>query len=398
VSTTRPLLCLAAAVFFAASCAPINDDIPIDLDITELDFAEPNTWARPILDYIEAAEDAGYENFETAIHAMAVFEDSLYIGYGDATLNLGRIFPIEPRYWVDPSTPDDVRADFVLDEEQIHRYRLGHDRLLVPGTDATKDAWIGNAYQLVEGEQWTKSRTLIDALHVQDIGMIDDIIYACGSGADQPNYNEGLISAQLWRSSDGGLEYELVDGIQNPLAPRDTRFTNLLVLDGELYLFGYQLDFDSQIGAFPAYKLSADELVEVGGFTQVFVNFTQSLTKSTGIIAGVDVAGTVRNKTWRFSADGLESMRSMDGRTLIATAPTDDGRTLFLYYQTNTYPIPTQGPWDIGVAITSDGRELSVLLNTTIDRMPTSLAWWRGGIYIGLETGRVVRSVGRVPN
>ncbi len=143
-----PLLLLCAV---ASAYEPVPEEPPSPADIAELTFGEPSTWARPIDDYIEVnAAELGHDDFLQGIHDLHVFQDRLYFGYGDANLNLGQVTPIEIRRWTEPLSGA-WEAEFIVDEEQIDRFRSAGDTLVVPGADATEDAWIGNAYTLHEG-------------------------------------------------------------------------------------------------------------------------------------------------------------------------------------------------------------------------------------------------------
>ena len=65
-------------LFFTFSCTNPK------FDNTDLIF-----WGNPIEDYIESATSI-FTDFEKGISSLEVFEDILFIGYGDASVNVGQ--------------------------------------------------------------------------------------------------------------------------------------------------------------------------------------------------------------------------------------------------------------------------------------------------------------------
>jgi hypothetical protein len=84
-------------------------------------FAPAKPWSAPIADYLAVGEANFPDGFTRSITALAVSdpdgdgprESLLWIGYGDATRNLGTKTPIEFRYFVSPEDPG-FRAARVL--------------------------------------------------------------------------------------------------------------------------------------------------------------------------------------------------------------------------------------------------------------------------------------------
>ena len=200
-----PLLPALLLTLLIVGCPPDPepDPEPVVPDITELEFEDFSTWAWPIEDYIEAgvAEHGAESQFMTDIHDLHVFADKLYVGYGDATVNMGRVFPIDVRAWTSPE-PEALVSEFVTDEEQIDRYRSQGDILTIPGIDATEDAWLGSVYAKPSGKAWFKSRTLKQGVHVHDCITFGGAWYAVGSGATQAEWTASNIHSLLWKSTD----------------------------------------------------------------------------------------------------------------------------------------------------------------------------------------------------
>jgi hypothetical protein len=96
-------------------------------------FGAPQAWATPIADYLAAGEaEVKSLAFLRGIHDLASYEGQLYLGFGDANLNLGRIFPIDFRAFTDPSDAT-AHGELVTDEEQLDRYRRVGPDLLMAG-------------------------------------------------------------------------------------------------------------------------------------------------------------------------------------------------------------------------------------------------------------------------
>ncbi len=160
----RPLRLLPLILLLACPAEPPADEdpepTPYPTDPSTLSFEAPTAWDVPIQDYLDAGEaELGHTDFLRGLHALDVYDDRLYFGFGDANLNLGRVFPVEVRAYSDDS-PGAWSSEFTTDEEQVDRFRRSNDGLLVPGIDATEDAWLGNVYATFPGVPWFKSRTV----------------------------------------------------------------------------------------------------------------------------------------------------------------------------------------------------------------------------------------------
>ncbi len=382
------------------ACTPTPDtgatglDDPGWPDIQEVTLAAPELWAEPIADYIATnAEELGHDDFLQGVHELYPFDGRLYIGYGDANLNLGRVTPIELRAWESLDDPDAWISELVVDEEQVDHFRSTDDTLLLPGVDATEDDLLGNVYTLSPGGDWSKSRTLEYAWHVHDIAAIGDTLYACGSGGTLDDYDESDVNAYVWRSDDDGETFVIDQAYDHPDPPGDNRFTNLLVVDDTLHVFGYASDLSS-INRFHAFALGADGLETVSGLSRVFVTRTESLAPDRGLLVGVSVGTVLTWRAWTVGAEGVEVASALDGLTILDLLPIDDGRTLVLAVEGNEYPSPTDGPWQAVVGVTTDGAALDTVLSWETDRWPESAAWFEGSLLVGMADGTVWRAEG----
>ena len=363
-------------------------------DIDEVAFEAPVPWASPIDDYIAInTEELGHPDFLQGVHELYPFEDRLYIGYGDANLNLGRTTPIELRYWEGLDDATDVAHDFIVDEEQVDHFRTASDTLLLPGVDATEDDLLGNVYALPSGGAWSKSRTLEYAWHVHDIAALGDTLYACGSGGTIEDYESSDVNAYVWRSDDGGETFVIDQAYDHPDPPGDNRFTGLLTVDDALHVFGYASD-TSSINRFHAFTLGADGLDELGGLSRVFVTRTQSLSESQGLLVGVSVGTVLTWRAWTLAGGEAEVASALDGITILDLLAMDDARTLVLAIEGNEYPASSEGPWQAMVGITSDASSLETLVSWEVESFPESVAWYQGSLLVGMADGSVWRAEG----
>ncbi len=361
-------------------------------DIEELTFGAFEPWAEPIEDWIiNQRLSLGHMEFNRAITDLIVWDDRLWFGYGDATLNLG---PVDLRHFTEPE-PEAVAWDFTTDEEQVDQYRHLGEVLAVPGVDATEDGLMGNAYTLSPGGSWYKSRTLEMAWHVHDIAVLDDVVYACGSGGTLDDYNNSTVKALFFRSQDGGRTFETVAQIPHPDPPGDHRFTHLLAVGDAVYALGYRSDLQV-INGFVAFRQDADGFAPYADWPYFFVTHTASLTSDLGLVVGVDVSSDPL--TWgclmATPDSGFSPAAICEGKTVLDVEPLGDGRALLLYLSGDAYPVDVIGPWEVGVGLTTDGTDLTELTSQTLETMPDSIAFWRGSLYLGMSNGQVWHSPG----
>jgi len=383
-----------------AACNPTPDSadtaaaVATYPDIQAVIFEAPVPWGRPIDDYIEInTEDLGHSDFLHGVHELYPFDDRLYLGYGDANLNLGRITPIELRYWESLDDPTAVASAFVVDEEQVDHFRSTDDRLLLPGVDATEDDLLGNVYLQSAGGDWSKSRTLELAWHVHDIAALGDSLYACGSGGTLDDYDSSDVNAYVYRSDDGGETFVIDQAYDHPEPPGDNRFTGLLVVNDTLHVFGYASD-TSSINRFHAFELGSDGLEPVSGLSRVFVTRTESLAADLGLLVGVSVGTVLSWRVWTISADGVEVATALDDITVVDLLPLSEGRTLVLAVEGNDYPSPTEGPWQAMVGLTTDGTSLETIVTWETEIWPESVVYFHDSLLVGMSDGSVLRAEG----
>ncbi len=330
------------------------------------------------------------------IHDLTVFDDRLYLAYGDANENLGRVIPIGLRSF---SSDDDPNADneFDTDEEQVERYRLTSDGMWVAGVDATEDSWLGNVYFRSQPDQWVRSRTLDGGVHVHDVFDFGGAHWAVGSGSQEAEWNVGDIYAHLWRSLDGGTSFEVVERVHNG-GDGDARWVRLLPVGDTLYMFGYtsnaQFQVDNTIGATHDGQ-SLTMLDDAHPLRWLFALETDRIEPQLGIVRGVDVsADLLTHGVWTLSPQGALPVAGLVGSTVVdlfVHAPT--GESVLLTYDGDDY---TAGfdltSWHVRILVTADFATFDELVSFDTDVAPRSIAYWRGRLYYGTDHGQVWRA------
>lgn len=361
-------------------------------DLQDLEFGPLEPWSEPLGDYLEVvAVHPQRETIMKGVHELAVFDSRLYLGFGDATVNMGREFAIDLRYWELPD-PAGIQIGFATDEEQVDRYRVYDDLLIVPGVDATEDGLLGNVYTYRPGEDWYKSRTLELAWHVHDAILRDDVIYACGSGGSIEDYESSTVNGLLFASEDGGETFEHVVVYPQPDPPGDNRFTNLLAVGEELYVMGYFTAGSTTYAQ--AFRLVGDELESWTGLRDFFVTASHSLSPDRGLLVGVNISSPL---TWGIRLVTTERVVWPDtlyGDTAIDVQPLGDGRAVILGAVDDEYPSPEGSVEIVAMVIDEDASEQGLLLSQVLESRPLSIAFWRRDIYVGMPDGSVWRAPG----
>ncbi|MFZ9692182.1 MAG: hypothetical protein ACO3EP_09065 [Phycisphaerales bacterium] len=403
------------------------------------DFASAEMWSAPIADYLAVGEANFPDGFTRSITALAVSdpdgdgprESLLWIGYGDATRNLGTKTPIEFRYFVASEDPG-FRVARVLaappvtasqqgapqrtpsdtGEEQIEPYRVIGGTLWQAGVDSNDpdELWTqakpapfkpieGNVFRLEDrwGQPaWRKFRSIPGGEHVHDICEFDGAIWAVGSGsAHRGEWESGEIFRYLWRSDDGGETFVPALRAMFPEKGKgDTRFRRLLPVGESLYVFGYVNPFVDGGPIEGRHVMLRDEA------------FTELAIDRDGPIADLLVL-----RTWPLDATtGLALARNPDRSTRMFLVEPGSIRELESWSDLSVIDVASTGAPGEFVLVAGDRNDpqrfaaysLS-LADAKSMRMPTrvldlpgvvpsAVAMWRGDLYVGTEGGQVLRS------
>ncbi len=316
--------------------------------------------AKPIEDYIQLhSQQRGTRDFLTGIHDLLSFENLLYIGYGDANLNLGRITPIEIRVY----DGEKVLSEFTIDEEQIDHFRRLDSILAIPGVDATEDAWLGNVYLKIDGS-WQKYRSVPNGVHVHDIALWQNNIYAVGSGSSMDEWNNGMIYGHLWKMEDDS--FVIADRIPNA-GSGDCRFISLMPLDDRLLIFGYRTNPEfSGIDSIFHLSWTGDSLEAFDFPNRVFIRSTWP----SGYVLGVDM-DSEKQRLFQITDTLTSELPIKDGWELV-----DISAPYLMFSKKDS------------IRITEPGGIERVL---HFDDKPLSIGMLQGDIFIGSKRGILYR-------
>ena len=392
-------------------------------DVDGLSFAEPQPWATVSEDYLTYAEwldDAVYRfdkggTVRQDVAALTVFDDILYAGIGDWHFNAGSRFcpeqggacPYEdapghgmPLVTFSAGSSEPV-FDRVLPEERIERFRRTGDALFVPGTDPsdgdgapaccseeptsddycadeaarTHESFERGTLYFQSHAEWFETDALEGGIHVFDVSVLDDVIYA--AGASKP-VDGGPTGATVWRSEDGGRSWSVA--LLREDAPH-SRFVALAPLGEEMLVFGYD-----EAGSALSFRIDRDGessfanlLPDLRGIvaTEPFTH-DEVLAWSTSVERGrvVDVLTTMDGEI------AVRALAGLEGRTLVATYLLCAGDVLLLTSSESNYAVDR----------TLDLEHFDRIVEFESSVGVTSLAFWEDGLVFGADGGRLLRA------
>lgn len=386
------------------------------------EFTEPETLSYPHVDYLQKGDSLFGYDFNQTVTDVVLHRGKLWMGYGDATKNMGSIIPIEFRYYSVQGTDTVMtsaeviaegqgatqRSPFDSGEEQIDGFREINGTLWVAGIDSHNpdEEWTqakqsnpklieGNVFRLEDDGRWRKFRSIPGGEHVHDIAGFDGDIYAVGSGANnRKEWESGQIFRYLWRSTDNGKTFKTVHRAMTPdTGKSDTRYRRLLAVGKTLYAFGYINPFTTK-GPMRASHLAwhDDEAKDVtkdmlGDLASLIVTRTWNLDKDRGIVVARDSSTTAPTRTFVVTEKGATELKGWAKLRVVDMAPgtasgeyyvlAGEGGTneRFAVYRVNTASLDT--PTDV-----LDCRTIPM----------ASVACWNGDLYLGTVDGQLLRS------
>jgi hypothetical protein len=372
--------------------------------ISDLNYAPPTAWAAPLKAYIKAGHDkTGHWDFTRAVHDLAVYQGRLYMGYGDATYNVGSATPIAARYFEDPGL-NEPKDEFVTAEEEIHRFRQIGDELWIAGVDATEDNWLGNVYFRTPKDPWVKKRTVQNGVHVHDIGMWNGAHYAVGSGAEKEKWLEGSVWGHLWKSTDKCETWEIVSKHWNA-EDGDARWVHLLAVKDKLYVFGYARKASApyEIPSLPngtytgtGLPPTVDGLPGSHPLKAANIGGTWPTGDNSGVVMGVNYLQAKPGfAAWRVVGDDVTMIDKIKDQTLIDVHQHKPSGEVLLMTRDGTDDPDTSGSklHTIRVWRTEDFVAFDKVLEFPSGELPRSIAWWQGRIYFGATEGQIWRSL-----
>ncbi|NCF40384.1 MAG: hypothetical protein GWP75_09735 [Planctomycetia bacterium] len=395
-------------------------------------------WAEPIPDALAVGEAAFDGDFDQGITTLRPFEGRLWMGYGDATRNLGSEIPVEFRWFAGADDPVARTADVFASgqgarqrnpgdtgEEQIEPYRVVAGSLWQPGVDSTNadEAWTqtkagiwrsvdgervqtklieGNVFKLesVDGEPiWRKYRNIPGGEHVHDIAGFDGSIYAVGSGADHRfEFGNGKVFRYLWRSDDGGETFRTVLRVEVPAVGYDTRFRRLLASGDRLYVLGYLNPYQTE-GPIEGRSIVVTHRDGIAEWVDLEGPLSEMLPLRTFEVPeeawGLVIARKGRRgaeKVFRIDGDRVVELEGWrDRRVLDVSFIPGDRRFLVLAGSGRPEDGEPAERFEILSGSTLDPDRLSTVARLS-DLEPRSFAVFNGDVFLGTEDGRILRA------
>ncbi|MEZ4389589.1 MAG: hypothetical protein R3A48_00725 [Polyangiales bacterium] len=351
-------------------------------------------WAQPLADYLAAGERVAMgRSFLRGIQDLTVFDGRLFLGYGDANLNLGRATPIEVRAFRAPR-PDALAAEFRSDEEQLEQYRALGDSLWIAGVDATEDAWLGNVYGRVSGT-WTKHRTVPNGVHVHDITRWRGSLWAVGSGATMSEWNSGNIFGHLWRSDDGARTFTVAARHHN-LGRGDARFVRILPLRDALLLFGYRTGAAGTGSTVVNQRFDGTAATALGmtdPLRAIFVVETLPREGGGGMARGAASSnGALVHRAMRVSADGAAAeIDALRGRQVLDAWEDPLTREVLVLSAEGDEWSGAPLQYAVRLDVTADLTRFTELTAFITDDATRAVARWGDHVYVGRDDGALLR-------
>ena len=416
----------------AAGCAG-----PGSTAMTELRPGPLEPWANPIDDALAVGKTAFEDDFTKGITTLQPFEGRMWVGYGDATRNLGSELPIEFRWFEGPDDPIARTADVLAagqgaqqrspgdtGEEQLEPYRVVNGELWQPGVDSTNEdeAWTqtkAGTWRTVDGERvqtklidgnvfklesrdgepvWRKYRNIPGGEHVHDIAGFDGAIYAVGSGADYRfEFGNGKVFRYLWKSDDGGETFRTVLRVEVPEVGYDTRFRRLLPAGDRLYVLGYLNPFQTG-GEIEGRSIVVTHVDGATEWEDLEGPIGTMLPIRTFEVPGRDWGLAVMRKgrrgsshVFRVDETTVTELESWRAHRVLDVQFLPDGRRFLALAGSG---LPAEGETESFQILVGDLTDLERLepLMPIVEVVPRSIGVFGGDLFVGTEDGQVFRA------
>lgn len=154
------------------------------------------------------------------IQKLEVFNGKLYIGYGDYNANTGPM-KINP---YDLNTNAFTGSLLTFNTEQMSQFRILGSKLYAPSIDPTCGNWCLGGY--ASGEPWA-TRAPVNVVHVYDMATLN--------GTDLWMAGASNVGARMWRSTDGGTVWDIVQEDTSAVQNGYERYYWVAELNGKIY-------------------------------------------------------------------------------------------------------------------------------------------------------------------
>ncbi|MBM4372463.1 MAG: hypothetical protein FJ098_12460 [Deltaproteobacteria bacterium] len=364
-------------------------DLPPEVPPGPARYGRPELDSEPLYDYIQrVVTDRGLSpaEFDHSLKELAVFQDRLYLGYGDWTVNTG---PVDIRHF---EADGRLVVDVVIDEESIDYYRVEGTRMFIPGVDPRQppgtDPLTGNVFTLEAGGQWVSAHELEQCLHVLDTVPWGDALWACGSGnIDMDHYHAGDDMAVLWRSDDGGLTWDVETTWHDDNTNAVVRWERFLRAGGDLYVLGQTIDYVAGVLTNVPRKRQGEEWVPVDLLPTLWVRHTLQWRSDEGLVWGLDLGAEGKPvRVFRVGAQGVaESVAYLDAEDLgvLDVFRLEDEDLVFLVREGSSTDTPPAAPWAYRVLRTHDLDAFDELTAFEHGEAFLSVALWGDRLLLG---------------
>ena len=406
--------------------------------VTAIDPGPLRPWAAPIDDALRVGEEIFEGNFNAGITTLQPFDGRVWIGYGDATRNIGSELPVTFRWFESPGDPIARTADVLAagqgaqqrspgdtGEEQIEPYRIIDGTLWQPSVDSNNpdEAWTqtkAGTWRVVDGERvqtrlidgnvfklesrngtpvWRKYRNIPGGEHVHDLAEFQGSIYAVGSGADHRfEFGNGKVFRYLWRSDDGGRTFRTVLRVEVPEVGHDTRFRRLLATGDRLYVLGYLNPYQTE-GEIEGRSIVVRHQDGTTVCTDLEGPLSEMLPLRTFYVPGEEwglvAARRGRRGTdhaFRVDGDRVRELENWAGRRILDVQFLSDGeRFLVLAGSPGAAGEANEETFGILVGRKSNPDRLEPVMPIE-EVTPRSMAIFEEVLLVGTEDGRVLRA------
>lgn len=253
---------------------------------------------------------------------VEVFDQQLFVGSGDYDANSGPVeiysYDLQNQSW---------SCSGSLPDEQVERFMIIDNTLMVPGCDPRGSWDFGNIYRYANG-QWETLRNIPGGIHQFDLIEYEDMLFV-GLGVSPGN-------SPIVMSLDGGETFQSVPMYKNGQHLDSISGTNILAriydfftLNNELYAFYYQYTNENRAmeiyryenNGFHYYSTLPEELSYKRTAYQLFnakIEFQENLYFSTGNLYVTDDMKTAQQISLGEN-EIITDMRIIDENLYIST-------------------------------------------------------------------------------
>ena len=383
----------------------------------KISYDDPQLWDEPINDYLSVGQETYPNNFDTRIGALRVYENKLWIGYGDTRVNMGSTIPIEFRRYDDPKSRQVVatpvlainqgakqRTSTDTGEERIIPFNHFNGQLWQAGYDSNNndELWtqaLSGPERLIQGNifllktdqneiKWEKRRNIPGGEHVHDLAYFSGSIYAVGSGAaHRREWEESSIYRYLWRSNDMGKTFSVFHRSRYSMGDGDTRYRALLSVGNKLYVFGYINPSNDNIPMEGRHLIvSNNEMSDLEGpMKNVVVWKTWPLTDKLGLAIGN--VGDKVSRTFQIDKNGPIELTNWSDKRILYISP-GESKGLWLVLAGNGLENENFKVYRFSEKSINN---LSSVLDLGLNSF-SSISLWYQDLYLGSSDGKLFKA------